>query len=750
MFCDCANNFSLPALAMNSFRRCALQTLALALVCGCVAIWSTTADMRVSNSNGISSDVVAAPKDEAGITNITGVATKSLRQGSSGSGRLSFLFWLVDLAATPGNLFALDLAAELAALGHLVIVESATGGELREPRGQSVYREHRQGETKFRVKTNPALAEMLDRDDKASEVWKIASASLNGNDPHIILCFSTLWENVGLRMPHNGLRPSRSRLVWYFYLPLDCKVEKESIQRQNDVRQTRLAMTKFDAVLFTTDAAREEWANDNGKYFTFRPFLRTVEASSRFSSQVAKDRDEIRSAHRISLEGFIVTIVDNPWCRRDGQVGQVGHVDLSSPKLAEIMSARFGRDWLIVSYDDQSMPVMQLKSTLSTNILRIADWKELLRYVAVADLHVSLSLPDFAFEVIHARSFAVPVLTIPSELAFQNNHDCFILKTVKQATLEGKLSKIINKPTGVLYQVGEAGRQAVFPGFVGSAVTTRVSHLVDRLNHMLLSSRGISKKRVAIFVQLLNPTDFPFLWPCIQNVIEAHSRSSVDVIMTTPQPVSTLQAAVAQIRSRRGAFYVVASQAEDRGADAGIFIQQLLLARELSISPTIIFKARWNSHRDWGSLTMQTMCGSVSAVRRTIGSLTADAMSGMIGPAKLTWNLKSQEGHEALNYFGRSEKIQLGMMSSWSLMSTSDFPAEKHLWIVTGGCYWVRMDIPWWEDFIFPVAARLLVSMGPHDASCVAAACQIAPAMQWLIPSFISKHGNKVASRNIK
>jgi hypothetical protein len=736
---------------MHSCRRYALQTLALALVCGCFAIWST-ADTIVSMSNWVSSDVVAAPKEEARITSITSLtsmATKSPRHGASGSGRLSFLFWLVDLAATPSNLFALDLAAELVALGHVVIVESAADGELRKLRGQSIYREHRQGETKFRVKVSTALAEILEREDKASEVWKIASASLNGNDPHVILCFSTLWEKVGLHMPHNGLRPSRSLLVWYFYPPLDCKVpEKEGI----GLRQTRLAMANFDAVLFTTEAARQEWANDNGKYFTFRPFLRTAEASSRFSPQVAKDRDEIRSAHRISLEGFIVTIVDNPWCQRDGQVGQVGHVDLSSPKLVEIMSARFGRDWLIVLYDDHDDQKMQakLQSTLSTNILWISDWRELLRYIAVADLHVSLSWPDFAFEVIHARSFAVPVLTIPSELAFQNNHDCFILKTVKQAAFEGKVSKVINKSTGFLYQVGEAGRQAVFPGFVGSAVTTRVSHLVDRLNHMLLSSRGISKKRTAIFLQLLNPsTDFPFLWPCIQNVLEAHSGSSVDVIMATPQPVSTLQTAVAQIRSRREAFYVVASQAEDRGADAGIFIQQLILARELSISPTVIFKAHWK-HRDVGSLAMETMCGSVAAARRIINSLTADAMSGMVGPAKLTWNLKNQEGHAALNYFGRSEKIRLEMMFSWSVMSPSDFPAEQHLWIVTGGCYWVRMDIPWWEDFIFPVAARLLVRMGPHDASCVAAACQIAPAMQWLIPSFISKHGNKVATRNIK
>lgn len=147
-------------------------------------------------------------------------------------------------------------------------------------------------------------------------------------------------------------------------------------------------------------------------------------------------------------------------------------------------------------------------------------------------------------------------------------------------------------------------------------------------------------------------------------------------------------------------FYVVASQAEDRGADAGIFFQQLLLSQELSISPSIILKVLWNWRSDWGSHTMKTMCGSVSAVRRMIGSLISDATLGMIGPARLTWNVKNQGAHEALSYFGRSESARLGMMFSWSLssMSTSEFPAEKHLWIVTGGCSRASKDdcFGWW------------------------------------------------------
>ena len=721
------------AIAMFFLRRYVLQTLVLVFFV-CFAIWSTTAPLRRqkidSEPTVVSHDIANTGADIASV-----VSVARPRHGSSL--RLSFLFWLVDLAATPDNLFALDLAAELVALGHVVVVESAAGGELRELRGQSVYRGHRQAEAKFRVKVNPALAEVLKGENVNSKVWKMASASFNGNDPHIILCFSALWQKVGLRLPHDGLR--RSRLVWYYYPPLDCRGrEKDDVQ---DMRQISLAMANFDAVFFTSDAAREEWAKDSEKYLTFRPFLRTAEASSRFSTQVSKDRDELRSAHRISLDGFLVTVVANPWCSKR-------EVDLSSPRLVEMMKARFGHDWLIVLYQHEPVQEMQQGLSLPTNLIFVSDWRELLRYIAVADLHVSLSLPDFAFEVIHARSFAVPVLTIRSELAFRHSHDCFILKTVKQTTLEGKLKKIINQPAGVLYQVGEAGRQAVLPGFVGSAVTTRVSHVVDWLNNLLVSRRGTSKRRIGIFVQLQNPTtEFELLWPCILNVLESQGRSSVDVVMTTPQEVSSLQAAVARMKSRREVFYVVASQAEDRGADAGMFFQQLLLSQELSISPPIILKVLWNWRSDWGSHTMKTMCGSVSAVRRMIGSLISDATSGMIGPARLTWNVKNQGDHEALSYFGRSESARLGMMFSWSSMSTSEFPAEKHLWIVTGGCYWVRMDIPWWENFVFPVATRLLVNLGPHDAACVSASCQIVSAMQWLIPSFISSHGNKVASR---
>lgn len=724
---------------MFVLRRYVLQTLVLVLMC--FAIWSTLAPLRIQNIDAepaVSYDI-APGSDIASVA--TAAPPRHGSHGSHGSGlRLSFLFWLVDLVASPDNLFALDLAAELVALGHVVIVESAAGGELRELRRQSVYRGHRVNvaEAKFRVKVNPALAQVLEGEGVSSEVWEIAATSFNGNNPHIIIFFSALWQKVGLRLPHDGLRRSRSRLVWYYYPPLDCRREKDDVQ---DVRPITLAMSKFDAVFFASDAARQEWAKDNREYLTFRPFLRTAEASSRFSTQVSKDRDEIRSAHRLSLDGFLVTIVASPWCSKR-------QVDLSSPTLVEIMKARFGHDWLMVLYEEEPVQQTQWGSSLPTNIIFVSDWRELLRYIAVADLHVSLSVPDFAFDVIYARAFAVPVLTIRSELAFRNAHDCFTMKSVKQSTLEGKLRRIINKPAAVLYQVGEAGRQAVLPGFVGSAVTTRVSHLVDWLNSLLLSPKGISKKRIGIFLQLQTPsTEFELLWPCILNVLESQGRSSVDVVMTTPQEVSSLQTAVARMKSRREVFYVVASQAEDRGADAGIFFQQLLLGQELSINPSIILKMTWNWHGDLGNHTMKTMCGSVSAVKRMIGSLISDDASGMIGPRRLTWNLKNQGDHEALRYFGQSESVRRGMMFAWSSMNTSEFPAEKHLWIVTGGCYWIRMDIPWWEDFVFPIATRLLVNMGPHDAACVSASCQIVSAMQWLIPSFISGHGNKVASR---
>ena len=748
---------------MHCFRH-ALQTLACALVFGCFAIWSNTtylkkqekqATLRQPHSRQETppsgrqvtdvarQKVVDMPMQKGGQTFVgsTGsTASTASFLGSTGSSkRLFFLFWLVNLSPTPDNLFALDLAAELVALGHLVIVESAAGGELRNAKNANRESGDHHREHPVRVKVNPVLGELL-AGEKVSEIWKIVSASFNGNNPNIIICFSALWKKVGLYLPQDGLRPSRCRLVWYFY-SLDCKDadrEKGDIQ---EVRQITAAMSNFDMVLYTTDATRLEWAkNNDGKYFTFRPFLRTD--VPRFSVQVAKDRDEIRSTQRISLDGFLVTIVDCPWCKRE--------VDLSSTKLVEIMRERFGRDWLIVVHQNQTVPTTQ-QGPLSKNIIWISDWEELLQYVQAADLHVSLSPANFAFDMIHARSFAVPVLTLPSELCLQHSLDCFILRTVKQATLEGKISSIISKPSRVLYEVGEAGRQAVLPGFLGSAVTTRVSHFVDRLNHLLLSSSTFSKKHIGIFIQLLNPsTEFQFIWPCIQNILDSQSRSSVDVTISTPLPIiSSLEEAVAKIRSRREVSYIIASQAEDRGADVGIFLQQLLLMRELSVSPVIIFKLHWKFEQNWEALNLQPLCGSVSTVRRAIGAFTSDATSGIIGPPKLTWNLKDQEAHEVLNHFGGSKHVQHEMMSSWSLISNSDLPEEKHLWIVTGGCYWVRMDIDWWEDFIFPVATKLLVSMGPHDAVCLSG-CQVVPAMQWLIPSIISRNGNKVVARKFK
>ncbi|CAK9047529.1 Putative serine/threonine-protein kinase nek3 [Durusdinium trenchii] len=629
---------------------------------------------------------------------------------------LHFLLLINDFSTRADTNFALQLAQELVSLGHQVVLESPVDGMLLkdlEPQPGLVAR------------VNPRLETVLSGQNDA--FWD----AIQGELPHFIVCFSSLWNASLYRLSdkHPGVR-----LVWYFYKPLACDSPKESTQHRNKVGY---AMATADTVVFARDADRQEWLqHDRGHFATFRIFAPATNAPG--DDENVSFREEIRARHGIKPNDFVITVV-NDLCPRM-------EMSFSSSGIVQTLQRKFQTSWFAVVFGEYASS----QAASSENLFFASDRRELVKYLAAADLHVSLAWPDFATDTLYARSFGVPVLMPLSELAGENSIDCFTLRTLTQQSLQKEVANVISLSARKRFSVGRAGRFAVQARFQGQVVTVRVTHLINILQ-LLPHKSGRAEPRVGVFVQLHDPSRWHQLWPCVRSVLQAAGNNSVDVLLTTTQPIQTLRRAMAELLAlNSGALrFTLLSRAENRGADIGVFLQQLLLARELSLDADLILKVHTKKRKAWRDLMIQPLCGSVEAVRGIIDQFMGDDTVGMIGPTNLTWKRVGPFNHVALNLSlpGFDKHAIKQMEFAWSLMHGPgvDLPPQRTWLIVAGSFYWMRVGLQVWEEQILPLVPRLLCSMGVYGHGCRTIRCQAALGLERIIPTLVGRT-HKVAT----
>eukprot|EP00435_Cladocopium_sp_Y103_P036083 s31_g9.t1 len=271
-----------------------------------------------------------------------------------------------------------------------------------------------------------------------------------------------------------------------------------------------------------------------------------------------------------------------------------------------------------------------------------------------------------------------------------------------------------------LFEVGLAAKESSQPRFSKAAGQSRISFFLDSLDQR----KSRPRSRIALFVQMHNANMWPLLYPCIQNVMLAADTShSVDVFVITTSEDS---AAKLQDLGRNLSAFValrsfVLAVGANKGADIGLFLQQLLMNLELQLDFDILFKLHSKAKESWRNLLVESLCGNVEVVRRNVEALQDNPNIGLIGPSKLTWGPDSQSFIELdLKKYGFTDLAIRGMNTTWSILGTgSTLPAKRHWMICAGSFFWVPASyISVWQEQVVSAAPRILAMSAIYTSGC--------------------------------
>ncbi|CAK9067528.1 unnamed protein product, partial [Durusdinium trenchii] len=596
-----------------------------------------------------------------------------------------FLLWAYDFSMRTDSGFMLEFAAELIALGYRVVMESPSDGALP----QRLYPQHA-----FTARVNPHLQKVLSGHSGAAR----NAIDAIGESPEFIVCFSSLWAPFFLQMPDkNDLRA-----IWYFYTPQRCDTSKETSW---ETEQIGKAMAKAHKVVFASVSLLHE-----GLTAQNRNQLRQI----------------IRAEHHLRSEDFMITVFGSDPCKT-GRDLLLGHV-------LNVLNTSSERSWFVASFGSTS--IAQRANFISF------DWTNLGKYLAAADLHVSLSWQDFPLDTLYARALSVPVLAPISELAEGNSLDgSFALPDLTEGALETSLETILRLSAKDLSAIGKRGRVAVEARFAGPVVQTRMSHLLDIFKAPKLANWLADGPRIGIFIQMHDPSRFHQLRQCIFNTLTVAGNGTVDIFLITTQPLEQLFYMVKRIvkESLPALRFVVTSRADNKGADIGLFLHQLLLAKELSFDHDLILKLHTKRDKPWRERMVREVCGSTQLVRKIIEKFS-DPTIGMIGPSSFTW---TKVGRKGLGVFGLgihafSEVATVQMRTAWSLISPAGLPPQDTWTIVAGSFYWVRAGLKIWEEKLLNYAPTLLDVMGPYKSGCNDFGCNTALGLERVMPTLVA------------
>ena len=281
-----------------------------------------------------------------------------------------------------------------------------------------------------------------------------------------------------------------------------------------------------------------------------------------------------------------------------------------------------------------------------------------------------------------------------------------------QKYLEKKLATILRYKDDELVRWGEAGKTAVLPR---QSMTTRVSHLVELLQHSTPMPSATPK--IGVFLQLYGRENFPALETCVQTVLTAAGNGVVDVIVAANQqhPEMIVALTSSPFATRR---FSVAWNPEFKGADAGVFLQQLLLARELSLDHDIILKLH-----NKGKVVKQItdVCRGVESVQSIIRTFMRDRALGMLLP---------RQKQSDISYISLNESSVKEMTRIWELMSQEPLPSK--VWRSAGSIFWVRAGLQAWQEYLLPSVPLILKTCSKGKT------CSVDKGLESMMPTLVA------------
>lgn len=270
---------------------------------------------------------------------------------------------------------------------------------------------------------------------------------------------------------------------------------------------------------------------------------------------------------------------------------------------------------------------------------------------------------------------------------------------------------------------------------------------------------------VAVFVQMADHSLWPHLRECVGNVLEGAASISqrgaqltrdVDVHIGMIAGNSTIEEDARLLLHRwtaRGGEYrarlVVNDTLENKGADMGLFLQQIQQVRDPS-PYSVLLKVHSKSSYRWRCQMLTSLCGSKEQVKHILIRFDNWRRMGLLGPWGLTWRYddmvnqtKVEMSFDHLSSWafveGAGERF---MRRAWAFMYDNDVPLPpRETWVVTAGTmFWTRAAPLLQNPRLFSAISRWLPAweLG-YDTQCRnKTSCLDAYGLERVIPTVIT------------
>jgi len=209
------------------------------------------------------------------------------------------------------------------------------------------------------------------------------------------------------------------------------------------------------------------------------------------------------------------------------------------------------------------------------------------------------------------------------------------------------------------------------------------------------------------------------------------------------------------VRNYTGARLFVNSSLENKGADVGQFLQQIIAVRSTS-KHEFLLKLHSKSDPEWRCQMLKSLCGSPEQVRQILVQLKEQPNLSLIGPWALTWrwDTPTSQTYRSKGWWGFKEKSEqtkydegwpeANIKNTWNSMfgqNKRPFPPRSEYLIVAGSMFWSRSAPLLQDDDLHRAASRLLTEWARgYKSNSRGKASLEAQAVERIIPMLICKY----------
>lgn len=252
---------------------------------------------------------------------------------------------------------------------------------------------------------------------------------------------------------------------------------------------------------------------------------------------------------------------------------------------------------------------------------------------------------------------------------------------------------------------------------------------------------------VAIFLQMANVELWPELRTCIQHVASAGNLRrgfSTSLHVALIQADQQSMTSVKEFQAQAGLVDVNVSIVENKGADWGEFLQQILMHEPIA-KYDLLLKLHSKTQTDWRRKIFDSLCGSPEQVEGIFSLFDKNQTVGMIGPDRLTWtwDTKNEESFNGYADWGfRNDNMEDHVRTTWNKIYGLETPRRENLRMSAGSMFWSRYAPLVLDEELRRSVPLLMRGFPTHHKSregCKDEACYAMYALERVIPTSI-KH----------